>query len=60
MLQAALQAAYSSQTQVASQTFAWQLKVMKEMGFSDEKACIEALVKSGGDVDMAVNLLFRD
>ncbi|XP_003746228.1 uncharacterized protein LOC100905546 [Galendromus occidentalis] len=60
MLQAALQAAYSSQTEVASQTFAWQLIAMREMGFSDEKACIGALVKSGGDLDMAVSLLFQD
>jgi len=54
MLQAALQA------EAATRTFAWQLGVMRDMGFADEKACLEALVKSGGDVDLAVNTLFQD
>lgn len=60
MLQAALEAAYSSQAQVATRTFKVQLDALKDMGFADEKASIAALVKSGGDVDMAVNLLLQN
>jgi len=60
MLQAALQAAYSQQSQVASQTFAAQLETMREMGLTDEVSCIQALVKTGGDVHAAVALLFQD
>ncbi|OQR66268.1 hypothetical protein BIW11_14267 [Tropilaelaps mercedesae] len=60
MLQAALQAAYSEQTQVAARAFGPQLAAMREMGLTDERACVQALVRTGGDVDMAVDLLLSE
>lgn len=60
MLQAALQTAYSEQTQVAARNFGPQLAAMREMGLCDERVCIQALVRTGGDVDMAVDLLLSE
>lgn len=60
MLQAALEAAYSEQNQAATTAFGPQLAIMREMGLCDERACIQALVRTGGDVDMAVDLLLSD
>lgn len=59
MLQAALQTTYS-ENHVASQAFSSQLAIMREMGLTDERACVRALVRTGGDVDMAVDLLLNE
>jgi ubiquilin len=42
------------------QVYAKQLSQLQEMGFSDKAKNIEALIKGGGDIDKALDILYQD
>ena len=48
----------STSTPNPAQQFASQLKMMKELGITDEARCIKALQVMGGDVQAAIDLIF--